>query len=380
MASAVEFYRHCVGEAEIESLRSTFDSVFLACGPRVAELEKRLAAFLGVPDVVGVSSCSMGLILSLAALGVRPGDEVITTPMTYVATSNAILHLGATCVFADCDPATGLIDPAAVRAAVTPSTRAIIGVHLYGQLADMRALRAIADERAIALVEDAAHAVEAERDGVGPGQLSDAAVFSFYSTKNLTSGDGGAIAVRSPELADALRRIRNHGVTRDAASRYGSAYRHWDMVELGYKAPLSDVEAAILLPQIDKLLERRALRQALVERYEASLRDVSGVQLVSRTGRSAHHLFAILVDEEARDPLLAALSERRIGCAVNYRAIHELTFYKHRFGYRPEELPNASRFGRRTISLPLWPNMPVSDVDIVVDAVRAAVERRGTAP
>ena len=246
----VEFYRHALGADELESFGETLGSIFLTLGPRVGEFETRFARMLGVPEVVGVSSGSMALVLALRALDVGPGDEVITTPMTFVATSNAILQLGARVVFADVDPATGLIDPDEVERAVGPRTRAIIPVHLYGQLADMPRLRQIADRNQLALIEDAAHAVEAERDGIRPGTLGDAATFSFYATKTLTCGDGGAIAVRDPRLAERLRLLRNHGITKDAASRYGQSYRHWDMVELGYKAPLTDIQAGLLLPQL----------------------------------------------------------------------------------------------------------------------------------
>jgi dTDP-4-amino-4,6-dideoxygalactose transaminase len=369
----VEFYRHAVGRSELDSVTATVDSVFLASGPRVAEFEEKFAPLVGAPHVVAVSSCSMGLVLLMKALGIGEGDEVITSPVTFVATSNSILHAGAACVFADCDPTTGLLDPERVRQAITPRTKAIVCVHLYGQLCDMRALRAIADEHGLFLIEDAAHAIEAERDGVQPGTQSDGAVFSFYATKNLTSGDGGAIAVRSKDLADRLKRLRNHGVTRDAASRYGASYRHWDMSELGFKAPMTDIEAAILLPQLPHVAERRAARQDLVERYERALRGTPGVTLVARSGKSAHHLFAILVEEQCRDRLLSFLGERRIGCAVNYRSVHELTYYRERFGHRPEDYPCALDFGRRTVSLPLWPRMPSDDVTVVVSAVQEAM-------
>jgi dTDP-4-amino-4,6-dideoxygalactose transaminase len=378
LTQAVEFYRHAVGKAELDSVRATLDSVFLASGPRVAEFEERFAELVGAPHVVAVSSCSMGLMLLLTALGIGAEDEVITSPVTFVATSNAILHAGATPVFADCDPATGLLDPEQARRAITPRTKAIVCVHLYGQLCDMRALRALADEHGLFLIEDAAHAIEAERDGIRPGGHSDGAVFSFYATKNLTSGDGGAIAVRSKDLADRLKRLRNHGVTRDAASRYGASYRHWDMSELGFKAPMTDIEAALLLPQLEHLAERRAARQDLVERYERELRGTPGVTLVERSGRSAHHLFAILVEETYRDRLLSFLGERRIGCAVNYRAVHELTYYRERFGHRPEDFPCAMDFGRRTVSLPLWPRMPQGDLALVVSAVREMMSKAET--
>ncbi|HTB76606.1 MAG TPA: aminotransferase class I/II-fold pyridoxal phosphate-dependent enzyme, partial [Polyangiaceae bacterium] len=253
MAAKVEFYRHQLGEDEASSWRRVLETLFLTLGPQVAAFEQELGRYLvrdrpdaTPPHVVGTNACSMGLLIALRALDVGPGDEVITTPMTFAATANAILHLGATPRFVDVEPATGLIDPEAVRAAVGPKTVGILPVHLYGQLADMKALRAIADSRGLFLVEDSAHGVEMDRDGIHPGDLSEAAVFSFYATKNLTCGDGGAIATRDAGVAERLRRLRNHGSSKAATERHGSAYQHWDITELGYKANLTDLDAALL--------------------------------------------------------------------------------------------------------------------------------------
>ncbi len=377
----IEFYVHELGDAELASVAQTVGSLFLTLGPRVAEFERAFGAWLGAPHVVGVSSCSLGLILALRALGVGPGDEVVTTPMTFVATPNAALHLGATPVFADVDPATGLIDPAAVEAAITPRTRAIVAVHLYGQLADMRALRAIADRHGVALVEDAAHAIEAERDGVRTAELGDATVFSFYATKTITSGDGGAVAVRDPRLAERLRLLRSHGMTKDAAARHGAPYAHWDMVELGYKAAMTDVEAALLLPQVPGLARRRDQREAVVARYEAALASDPRVTPMARVGRSGHHLFPVLVDARLRDAVLAGLGRRGVGVAVNYRAVHTLTYYRERFALARDALPHAASIGERTLSLPLYPSLSDAQAARVVEALRASIdEAQGGAP
>ena len=362
----IEFYKHDIGEAELSSMARTLKSLFLTLGPRVGEFEQAFAAFLGQKHIVGVSSCTMGLALSLAAIDIQPGDEVITTPMTFVSTPNAALFHGAVPVFADVDPQTGIIDPAAVEAAITPRTKAVIVVHLYGQLADMRRLRAICDRHHLALVEDAAHAIEAENDGVRVGELGDLTVFSFYATKTMTSGDGGAVAARDPAIAERLRRLRNHGVSKDAASRHGGRYVHWDMVEFGYKAAMTDIEAALLLPQIEQLWRRREIRQSLVERYEKGLRGHPGVDLLSWSGRSGHHLFTVLVPRGRRDAVLDGLGERGIGAAVNYRAVHTLKFYRDRFGHARDAFPVAADIGERTISLPLHTQLTDREVDRVV--------------
>lgn len=379
MTGRVEFYRHGLGEAELESVGQTLSSLFLTLGPRVADFERRFAEYLGAEHCVGVSSCSMALLLTLKAFGVGDGDEVITTPMTFIATSNAVLHAGAKPVFADIEPGTGLLDPNAVEAAITDRTKAVIAVHLYGQLADMKALRALCERRGLVLIEDAAHAVETERDGIRTAELGDAAVFSFYATKNLTSGDGGAIVLHDREAAERLRRLRNHGVTKDAASRHGGSYRHWDMVDLGFKAAMTDVEAALLLPQLEGIDARRDAREERALRYRELLADEPRVQLIEPVGTSAHHLFAVLVPEGRRDSVLDGLGERQVGCAINYRSVHTLAYYRDTFGYRPEDFPVSASFGERTISLPMWPALPLDDVSRVVSALREsldAAERR----
>ena len=387
----VEFYRHQLGEEEAGSWRRVLDTLFLTLGPQVAAFEDELGRFLvrgragaTPPHIVGTSSCSMGMLLALRALDLAPGDEVITTPMTFAATTNAILHLGARPKLVDVEPTTGLIDPAAVRAAVGQRTVGILPVHLYGQLADMRALRAVADQHNLFIVEDSAHGVEIERDGVRPGELGDVAVFSFYATKNLTSGDGGAVATKDAGVADRLRRLRNHGVSKAATERHGALYQHWDLVELGYKANLTDLDAALLRPQLSHVEEKRARREQVARRYESLLRErvpdmqtppptVRGVPwLIERRGTSSHHLFTMHAWPGERDAMLSKLGAAGIGTAVNYRAIHELTYLVEVLGLPRGALPVAEEMGDRTISLPMYPTLPEADQDRVVEAVATA--------
>ena len=325
----------------------------------------------------------MGLLMALRALDVRPGDEVITTPITFASTVNAVLHLGATPTLVDVEPATGLIDPLAVRAAINPRTVGILPVHLYGQLCDMRALRAIADAHGLFIVEDSAHGIEMERDGVRPGDLGTAAVFSFYATKNITSGDGGAVATRDVTLAERLRRLRNHGVSKAATERHGVPYRHWDLVELGYKANLTDLDAALLRPQLEHVESKRARREHLAHRYVSRLRErlpdllshSAGLRvpwLVEGRGTSSHHLFTIHARPNERDLVLARLGRRGIGTAVNYRAIHLLSYLTESLGIPRGALPVAEEMGDRTISLPMYPNLTTEEQDHVIDALAAA--------
>ena len=332
----VEFYRHSLTEADIDAVSAVLRSVFLTTGPRAAAFEAAFAEYLGVEHVVTLSSCTTALFLSLTALGVGPGDEVITTPMTFVATANAILHTGATPVFVDVDPSTGNIDVRRIERAITSRTRAVIPVHLYGLMADVRALKEVCDDRNVLVIEDAAHAAEAQRDGIRPGQLSTGACFSFYATKNLTCGEGGAVGTDDAALAATLRRLRSHGLSKEAASRYNTdRYQHWDMLELGFKGNLSDIQAALLLGQLPRLEEQLARREAIARRYEAAFADLRGVQMpeVTPGARSARHLFTMWVPPAARDETIAELQSRGIGVAVNYRAVHLLSYYQSLFGF-----------------------------------------------
>ncbi len=368
----VEFYRHSLTEADIAAVADVLRGVFLTTGPRAATFETEFARMLGVQHVVTTSSCTSALFLSLSALALGPADEVITTPMTFVATSNAVLHAGATPRFVDVEPETGNIDVSRVEEAINDRTRAVLPVHLYGAMADMRALANMCRRRSLILLEDAAHAAEAERDGIRPGQLGEAACFSFYATKNLTCGEGGAVATNDTAMADALRRLRSHGLSKEAANRYTQRYQHWDMLELGYKANLSDIQAALLLGQLPRLEAQRARREEIARRYQDAFNAIDGVTYprVPPGATSARHLFTIWVDPDRRDDTLAKLQDRGIGVAVNYRAVHLLSYYEARFGLPRGSFPNAERIGDSTITLPLYPSMTDAEQERVIDAVR----------
>lgn len=374
-AEPVAFFKHGLGKPELESIAKVFAGRILTTGDKVAEFERRFAEYLGRRHVVGVTSCTGALHMALLAVGIGPGDEVITTPMTFVATSLAILEAGARPVFVDVEADTGQIDAQRVEAAVTPKTRGILPVHLYGQMCDMRALREIADRHHLSVVEDSAHCVEGARDGVRPGQLSDAACYSFYATKSLTSGEGGAVATDDDRLAASLRLLRLHGVTKTAADRQREGYQEWDTVMLGWKYNMSNIEAAMLLPQVERLEGNWRRRQELAERYEERLSAIDGVRLLAtRPGvRHARHLMAVLIERGRRDAVLRALREDGIEAMVNYRAIHEHTLFRERLGTKRGDFPDAERIGDGTISLPLYPTLTYEDVDQVADAIGSAL-------
>jgi dTDP-4-amino-4,6-dideoxygalactose transaminase len=365
----VEFFRHNIGTEEIDSCNQVLDSLFHTTGPACAEFEEAFANYLGVNHVVTVATCTQGLEIMLTALGIGQGDEVITTPMTFIATSNAIIKVGAKPVFVDVEPSTGNLDPNLVEQAITPSTKAILPVHLYGVMCDMVALKQIADRFGLALIADAAHAVESKRDGYGSAGLVQAAAYSFYTTKNISCGEGGAIATDNDELAERFRRLRLHGMSKGAADRYSKFYQHWDMVELGLKANLSDILASLLLPQLTKIEEYLDRREAIASRYEEAFEKLPYVDFPTtpKGAKNARHLFTIWVNQ--RDRFLKMLQEQNIGVAVNYRAVHLLQYYRDKFNFKPGDFPVAERIGDSTISLPLYPKLTDKEADRVIKAV-----------
>ncbi|MGI8685666.1 MAG: DegT/DnrJ/EryC1/StrS family aminotransferase [Acidimicrobiales bacterium] len=369
----VEFHRHSIGAEEKEAVGRILDSLFLTTGQEAYTFESEFASFLGVPYVVGVSSCTAAEHLALLAFDIGPGDEVITTPMTFVATATAIVHAGATPVFVDVEPTTGNIDANLIEAAITARTRAIVAVHLYGTMCDMRALRAIADRHGLILIEDAAHCVEGTRDSVGVGHLGDATCFSFYATKALTSGEGGAIAVKDERIAERLRTIRLHGMSKNAADRYHGAYQHWDMVELGFKCNLTNIQAAMLRPQLSRLHAQRDRREQVAQAYDRVVDATPGLSRpsVPEGARSARHLYTVWSTDGRRDDIIRSLGEQGVGCAVNYRAIHKLTWLAQNVEQR-FPLPEAERIGDQTVSLPIYDKLTDAEVERVGAALQAA--------
>lgn len=368
----IPFYRHDLGQAEIDALAAVLQGPILTTGDVVLEFERRFATYLGMPHGIGVTSWTGGAHIALLELGIGPGDEVITTPLTFIATATAIIQAGATPVFVDVEPETGNLDARLVEAAITSRTKAILPVHLYGQMCDMRTLRVIADRYKLAIVEDCAHCVEGDRDGVRPGMLSEAACFSFFATKNLTCGEGGAIVTRDAERARRLRLLRHHGMDKTSADRARDGYQHWDMVMMGWKYNMDNLQAALLLPQFQRLEAKARRREELAQLYFETLAGIPGVSWPARlkATRHANHLFTIWVEGERRDRVIAALQARGISAVVNYRAIHQLTYFRERFGFQRGTFPRAEKIGDQTISLPFYPTMTKEDVVAVAREVR----------
>jgi len=369
----VEYFKHNVEQPDIDNVVKVLSSLFLTTAGVTAEFERQFSEYTGQKHTIGVTNCTAALHLSLLACGIRPGDEVITTPMTFIASSNSILYTGATPVYVDVEPETGNINAALIEQAITHKTKAIIPVHLYGQLCDMKSIRQIAGKHNLHIIEDAAHSIEAKREGIGPGQLGDLACFSFYATKNITSGEGGAITTDNSELAETLMKLRLHGMSKGAADRYHKKYEHWDMELLGWKYNMFDIQAALLINQLEKIESRLQRREEICRRYEDAFADVSGLRTmkVLPDSRSSRYLFTIVVSPEKRDDILEKLQQGGIGVAVNFRAVHLLKYYREKFGFQRGMFPEAELIGDGTITLPLYPKLADEEVDYVIDTLKS---------
>lgn len=375
------FHRPWFGDEELAQVKEALESGWLTRGPKTAQFEEAFRAYVGATGAVGVNSATSGLHLALAALHIGAGDEVITTPLTYCATPNEIEHAGATPVFVDVDPTTWLIDPAKVEAAVTPRTKAIMPVHLYGQSCDMDALRSIAKRHGLRIIEDAAHAIETYWRNEKVGTIGDITVFSFYPTKNISTGEGGMLTTMDAQLAAYAHKLSMHGNSKDAWKRYGSSgFAHYTLEERGFKYHMFDLLAAIGLAQMPKLEPWWEKRKALWEHYDRALADIPGVRPIPNVmpGRHAYHLYVVEIDPtksaRSRDEVMDFLQKHNIGVGIHYYAMHLQPYYAQRYDLRPQDLPIATQASERMISLPLYPRMSEDEVDVISAALAAALK------
>jgi dTDP-4-amino-4,6-dideoxygalactose transaminase len=369
------FFRAAVDEADIAAVSEAMRSGWLTSGPRAVELEERLGAYLGVAHTIAVSSCSEAMLIALRALGIGPGDEVITSPITFASTVHAIIHNGATPVLADIENESFGVDPKEVERRITPRTRAIMPVHFAGQACRIREILEIANARGIDVVEDAAHSFGARVDGKRIGAFGRATAFSFYATKNLTTAEGGAITTEDETLARRMRLLGYHGMSRDSWSRYTDRGSWYYEVELpGFKCNLSDLHAALGLTQlakIDRLLEqRRTVAHALTD----ALSPCDAVELPREYPGNWHtwHLYVIRLRLDhltiERDEFIAALRAERIGTSVHFIPVHRHPFFQS-YLRDDDAFPRADEYYARCISLPIFPDMSAADVRDVAAAV-----------
>jgi dTDP-4-amino-4,6-dideoxygalactose transaminase len=383
MADFLPFALPDIGEAEIAEVVDTLRSGWVTTGPKTRRFEEDFAAFLGEPGLhaLAVNSATAGLHLALEALGIGPGDEVITTTHTFTATAEVVRYLGADVVLVDIDPATLCIDTAAVERAITPRTKALIPVHYAGLAADMTALLALARRRGLKVVEDAAHALPTTHGGRLVGTLdSDATVFSFYANKTITTGEGGMVVTRDEALARRIKVMRLHGISRDAFDRFTAKVPSWyyEIVAPGFKYNLTDIAAALGLHQLARLEGFQAKREALAAAYREAL---AGLPLVlppepAAGDRHAWHLYVVRLADGApigRDALIEQLFAAGIGCSVHYIPLHLHPYWRERYGLKAEHFPHSQRAYERMVSLPLYTRMGEADVQRVATVLRRAL-------
>jgi len=365
-------------EVDINEVLACLRSSWLGTGPRVAQFERDFAAFRRVKStqVAAVNSCTAALHVSMLAADIEPGSEVITTPLTFCATVNAILHAGLMPVLAEVDPRTQNLDLDAVEAAITPRTRAIVPVHFAGRPCAMDRIMAIARKHGLIVIEDCAHAVEAEFQGQPLGTFGDFGCFSFYVTKNIVTGEGGMILGRNEEQVARAKVLALHGMNKDAWHRFGDkGYRHYQVVECGFKYNMMDLQAAIGLHQLARVEKNWRRRDEIWKHYDVVFERLPIVlpKPAEEGSRHGRHLYTIMIEQErcgvTRDGFLDAMNAARIGTGVHYLSIPEHPYYQQRFGWRPEQWPHAMKLGRETVSLPLSPSLSDEDVERVVSAV-----------
>lgn len=368
-----------IEQAEIDEVVACMKSGWLGTGPRVAQFERDFAAYTGLQSnqVAAVNSCTAALHVSMVAAQLEPDSEVITTPMTFCASVNSIIHAGLTPVLADIDPHTQNIDPAAIQAVITSRTRAILPVHFAGRPCEMDAIMAIAKKHDLVVIEDCAHAIETTYHGRKAGTFGDFGCFSFYATKNVATGEGGMIIGRDAAYIARAKTLALHGMSKDAWHRFGDeGYKHYQVVEAGFKYNMMDLQAAIGIHQLARVERNWKRREAIWNRYMEAFADLPiGLPAPPAANtRHAYHLFTIQIDDShcgiQRDKFLDAMNTLRIGTGVHYLSVPEHPYYQERFGWQPEQWPNAMRLGRHTVSLPLSPKLSDADVQRVVDSVK----------
>lgn len=367
----IEFYKHNLNSLDIKECLSVLNTIFLTTGHTVELFEEKFARYLSLPYAVGVFTCTDALFLSLKYFNISGDDEVITTPLSFIATANVIEYCGAKPVFVDVEESTGNINADLIKRAITKKTKAILVVHLYGQMCDMRKIKKIADEYQLKLIEDSAHCIEGTRDGIKPGQLGDFACFSFYATKNITSGEGGAIVCKDKKAYEWLKKARLHGMSKNAVDRYTKRYEHYDMEFLGYKCNMTNIQAALLLHQLDRIETFLKAKEEICRKYDESFakNEKIAIPKILANTKHARYIYTILVDPQKRDIYLEKLQDMGIGVAINFRSIHLMSYYKKKYNYKRGDYPIAEKFGDSTITLPLYPKLEQAEVALIIDTI-----------
>jgi len=377
------FSRPSISQAAIDDVVACLQSGWVATGPRVTQFTEALKEYFQAPYVLPLMSATAGLHFSLLAMGLAPGDEVITTPLTFAATLNTIVLAGGRPVLVDIDPATLNIDLNKLEEAITERTRVIMPVHFAGLPVDLDIIYQLAESRGLRVLEDAAHAIGSEYKGKRIGSFGDTQVYSFHPTKNITTGEGGCVVTRDAELAKTVGLLRFHGIDRESWNRYGkSGNQDYEIVMPGYKSNMMDIQAAIGIHQLRELEGFITRRNELAERYQEALSDWPQWMLPLRPSydhRHAWHIYPALINEQVanmnREEFMAAMKAKNIGVGLHYHAAHLYPYYREQFGYQPGDFPHAEFVGERIMSLPLFPAMTDADHDRVLDVMYSILHK-----
>ena len=368
----VPFYRHSLAPENSKYVAQVLETPFLTSGPTGKEVEVLLNGYFGVKHSKLVNSWTNGAVATLLAMDIGPGDEVIVPAMTFIATANVVELVGAKPIFIDCDPETLLVTPELIREAITERTKAIIPVHMYGQMCDIKAIKQIIPSgQKIAIIEDCAHSFEAKFYGERPGKYSDAAIFSFYATKNITCGEGGAVITNDSNLFDRITQSILHGMSASASDRFKSGqYKHWGMEHLGTKANLPDLLACLLPDQINTIDARLPFREVIAQRYEnALLESKFSFPSIKKGVIHSRHLFPVHVESKTRDLALLKLGEFKIGATVNYRSVTSMNFYKNKYQLSRNSFKVSDDWGEGTFSIPIFESLHENEQEYVINVL-----------
>ncbi|KKP36921.1 MAG: ArnB2: UDP-4-amino-4-deoxy-L-arabinose-oxoglutarate aminotransferase [Candidatus Peregrinibacteria bacterium GW2011_GWA2_33_10] len=374
----VEFCLHNINPEDIKNAEKALKSIFITTGKWVEEFENNLAHYVGAKYGLGLMSCTHGLELALRAYNIGQGDEVITTAMSFIATANAAEYVGAKPVFVDIEEDTGNIDANQIEKTITKKTKAIIPVHLYGQMCDMKKIKKIADKYKLKVIEDAAHCIEGKRENYQVGEYADMACYSFYATKNITCGEGGAITLNDENLYNWLKSARIHGMGKDAAKRYIlKKYQHQQMDFLGMKANMNNIQAALLKNQLKNIDRVLPVREKIASIYDEAFKNESKITPIKILPEcvSARHLYVVKVPSSNRDQIIDYLQSHNIGCAVNYLPIHLMKYYRQKYSYKEGDFKKAEKFGSEILTLPLYPKLGKNQQEYVISQLLKIVKK-----
>lgn len=376
MREFIPYGRQNIDEEDIKAVVETLRSDWITQGPRVNEFEARVAEYCGARYAVAFNSGTSALHAAMYAAGIRAGDEVITTPLTFVATANAALYVGARPVFVDIDEKTYCIDIERIEEAVTPRTRAIVPVDYAGYPVDMQCIREAADKHNLVVIEDAAHALGAVREGVAVGSQADMTMFSFHPVKHITTGEGGMIVCNNPDYYRQLKLFRSHGITKETEClKANDGPWYYEMQELGYNLRITDIQCTLGIAQMNKLGKFLQERQLLAEKYNQALGQIKWIRIPpvpSADSRHAYHIYPLLLAADVdRTNFYTYLREHNIGVQVHYIPVHLQPYYHRRFGYNPGDFPKAENFYAREISIPLFPGLTSEQQEYVIKVIKS---------